>query len=139
MPGIDSTSEGGLVHGGGFEYALRVYDAQDNFDQTHASSVRIVEKRRVESDSAEEAVLPGDDSGLTLQAQSEIEDEFESVNNEEGSQGYDPLAVQGIVIAGARVRVHGQDLGAGSGFLRISSDIDSLRLRGLPAFLSLRF
>jgi len=116
VPGVNGWDDGALLHGDGFEYALRVYDAQDNFDQTHANSVRIVEKRRVENGSAEAAVLSGDDAELTLQSESGIEDEFESVNNEEGSQGYDPLVVQGIVIAGARVRVHGQDLGVGSGF-----------------------
>jgi len=106
-----------LAHGEEFEYALRVYDGRGNYDQTHTSSLRVVDAGRVDADRKNETVgdLDGQ-SSVTLQSLDTIDDSFEDINSEGTDLGYEPLAIQGIVVEGARVRVHGQDLGLRSGY-----------------------
>jgi len=106
-----------LVHGEEFEYALRVYDGRGNYDQTYTSSLRVVDAGRIDSDQQNDTIGDLDEqSSVTLQSLDSIDDSFEDVNSEGTDLGYEPLAVQGIIVEGARVRVHGQDLGLRSGY-----------------------
>ncbi len=101
-----------LVHGETFEYALRVYDKAGNYDQTHTRTIRVVDAARsIDSSNSNDI-----DDEISLQSIDSIDDGFEDINNETGNLGYEPLAVQGVLIDGARVRVHGQDLGIRSGY-----------------------
>ena len=119
---VDSDGDGKnifstLDHGDEFEVALRVYDGRGNYDQTHASTLRVVNaKRKLVNEQSDTVGAIDRDSSVSLQSLDSVADGIEDINSDLADLGYEPLAVQGISVEGARIRVHGQDLGLRSGY-----------------------
>ncbi len=110
-----------LAHGEEIEIEARVYDSKGNFDATFAETVRFVDADRVEEAEATEESRSDQIAGAQDRSLERYALDFENpAGPDDADSGYEPLAQEGISVAGAKVRVHGADLGVESGFEEVA-------------------
>lgn len=105
-----------LTHGEEIELQARLYDKSGRFDATFPESLRFVD-----ADKAEDSKTLNDAGGGFTQSQDRSLERFaldfeNPAEPDDADSGYEPLAQEGIAVHGAKVRVHGSDLGIDSGF-----------------------
>ena len=110
-----------VARGEELELEARVYDSKGNFDVTFAETVRFID-----ADSAEEAQATRDSrsnqiAGAQDRSLERYALDFENpAAPDDADSGYEPLAQEGIAVTGAKVRVHGANLGIESGFEEVA-------------------
>ncbi len=105
-----------LAHGEEVELQARLYGKSGKFDATFPEAIRFVEASEAgdteNSDDSVDGFVNPQDRNLDR-----FSLEFESpATPDDADIGYEPLAQEGIAVHGAKVRVHGSDLGVESGF-----------------------
>lgn len=110
-----------IARGEELELEARVYDSKGNFDATFTETVRFVDADSAEdaeatASSRSEQIAGAQDRSLERYAL-----DFENLTGpDDADSGYEPLAQEGIAVAGAKVRVHGANLGIESGFEEVA-------------------
>ncbi len=112
--------DGDISHGHEIEYSLRAYDGNGQFDQTRQKNLRFVRG----TEKPERKVLPKVVPDAVISDQLNLE----TLVNDPRSE-YEALAVQGITVSGAKVRVHGLDI-AGVNGITINGDVVKLSNTG---------